>query len=207
MAGYLFHAKSGYYKWLNQSDHPEKVAYKKELEQKIAKSFHESEGTYGSPRVHKDLLDWGYSVSLKTVARFMRQMGLKATPSTPYVVTTDSSHDLPIYKNVLNRQFTVKERNQVWVSDITYIRTLEGWVYLASLMDLYSRKIVGWSTGVDMKKELTLEALNRALIARKPVKGLIHHSDRGSQYCSREYIEVLTSHHIQIQYESKRKSL
>lgn len=196
---------SGYYKWLNKHDQEpsEREKYKKEIQQQIAKSFHESEGTYGSPRIYDDLIEWGYMVSQKTVARMMKEMGLRATPNTPYVVTTDSDHDMPIYPNLLMRDFKTDEPNKVWVTDITYIRTLQGWVYLACVMDLFSRKIVGWSISDNMKKELPLEALQRAIITRQPLEGLIHHSDRGSQYCSHEYTSLLEKNKAQISMSRK----
>lgn len=196
---------SGYYKWLNQQSSPpsEKEKYRVEIDQKISKSFHESFGTYGSPRVHDDLIDWGYTISLKTVARMMREMGLKATQKEKFMVTTDSNHDLIIYPNILNRQFSAEEPNQVWVTDITYIWTLEGWVYLASVMDLFSRKIVGWSLADHMKKELAIQALNMAIIQRQPGKELIHHSDRGSQYCSHDYIDILKEKEMNISMSKK----
>lgn len=196
---------SGYYKWLKQQSSlpSEKEKYRVEIQQKISKSFHESFGTYGSPRVHDDLIDWGYTISQKTVARMMREMGLKATQKEKYVVTTDSNHDLNIYPNTLNRQFSVEEPNQVWVTDITYIWTLEGWVYLASVMDLFSRKIVGWSLADHMKKELAIQALNMAIVQRQPGKELIHHSDRGSQYCSHDYIDILKEKEMNISMSKK----
>jgi transposase InsO family protein len=196
---------SGYYKWLNQQSSPpsEKEKYRVEIQQKISKSFHESFGTYGSPRVHDDLIDWGYTISQKTVARMMREMGLKATQPEKFVVTTDSNHDLNIYPNILNRQFSAEEPNQVWVTDITYIWTLEGWVYLASVMDLFSRKIVGWSLADHMKKELAIQALNMAIIQRQPGKELLHHSDRGSQYCSHDYIGILKEKEMNISMSKK----
>lgn len=196
---------SGYYKWLKQQSSPpsEKEKYREEIKQKISKSFHESFGTYGSPRVHDDLIDWGYTISQKTVARMMSEMGLKATQKEKFVVTTDSDHDLFIYPNILNRQFSVKEPNQVWVTDITYIWTLEGWVYLASVMDLFSRKIVGWSLADHMKKELAIQALNMAIIQRQPGKELLHHSDRGSQYCSHDYIDILKEKEMNISMSKK----
>jgi putative transposase len=198
-------SKSGYYNWLRLKSSPssEKEKYWLEVKQKISKSFHESFGTYGSPRVHDDLIDWGYTISQKTVARIMREMGLKATQIEKFVVTTDSNHDFNIYPNVLDRQFNVKEPNQVWVTDITYIWTLEGWVYLSSVMDLFSRKIVGWSLNSHMKKELAIQALNMALVQRQPGKGLVHHSDRGSQYCSHEYIDILKEKEMQISMSKK----
>lgn len=196
---------SGYYKWLNQQSSPpsEKEKYRLEILQKIKKSFHESFGTYGSPRVHADLINWGYTISQKTVARLMRELGLKATQKEKFVVTTDSDHGFNIHPNLLNRQFNVEEPNQAWVSDITYIWTLEGWVYLASVMDLFSRKIVGWSLASHMKKELAIQALNMAMIQRQPGKGVIHHSDRGSQYCSHEYIDILEQKEIRISMSKK----
>lgn len=198
-------SKSGYYKWLDNKDKifPEKEAYKKEIQQKIKKSFHESGGTYGSPRVHDDLVEWGYTISQKTVARMMQELGLRATPEERYVVTTDSNHDLHIYPNLLNREFNVEEPNRVWVADITYIWTLEGWVYLSTVMDLFSRKIVGWSMDSNMKKELPLKSLNMAILRRQPTKDLIHHSDRGSQYCSNKYVKVLKGLEAQISMSRK----
>ncbi|WP_257009972.1 IS3 family transposase [Evansella halocellulosilytica] len=189
-------SKSGYYKWrqLQEQLESEKEKLKREIKQKICKSFHESEGTYGSPRVHKDLVEWGYTISKKTVGRYMKKLGLKASPEGKYIVTTtDSNHDLKVYPDLLQRDFKVEEPDRVWVSDITYVRTLEGWVYLASIMDLFSRKIVGWSMDKHMKKDLTIKALNMAFINRNPSENLIHHSDRGSQYCSKDYVDLLQS--------------
>lgn len=197
---------SGYYKWINKQNQPpsEREAYRTEIQQKISKSFHESFGTYGSPRVHADLVEWGYVISQKTVARMMNEMGLSATQKDKFVVTTDSEHDQMIYPNQLNRQFNVEEPNRVWVTDITYIWTLEGWLYLASVMDLFSRKIVGWSLASHMRKELCIQALNMAIIQRQPEKKeLMHHSDRGSQYCSNEYIELLNENEMQISMSKK----
>ncbi|WP_241657731.1 IS3 family transposase [Anaerobacillus alkaliphilus] len=199
---------SGFYKWVdkqNSSVQSEKETYKEEVKQKIKKSYHLSMGTYGSPRVHDDLVEWGYTISEKTVARLMKEMGLRAIPEEKYVVTTDSNHDLNVYPDLVKRQFNVDEPNRVWVSDITYIWTLEGWVYLASIMDLFSRKIVGWRAEAHMKKELTIQALNMALVSRQPqpTDQLIHHSDRGSQYCSNGYIDLLNKHEIQISMSRK----
>jgi len=198
-------SSSGYYKWLKKQNNPqsEKEAYRLEIQQKISKAFHESYGTYGSPRVHADLVEWGYIISQKTVARIMKEMGLKATPKEKFVVTTDSNHDLNIYPNLLDRQFDVDEPNRAWVTDITYIWTLEGWIYLSSVMDLFSRKIVGWSMASHMRKELCIQAMNMAIISRQPEEGLIHHSDRGSQYCSNDYIDILKEQKMQISMSKK----
>jgi putative transposase len=198
-------SKSGYYKWLDNKNRnqPEKKAFKKEIQQKIKKSFYESGRTYGSPRIHDDLVEWGYTISQKTVARIMRELGLRATPEEKYVVTTDSNHDLHIFPNLLNQKFGAQKPDRVWVADITYIWTLEGWVYLSSIMDLYSRKIVGWCLDKNMKKELSLKALNMALLMRQPTKDLIHHSDRGSQYCSNKYVGILRDYGIQMSMSRK----
>lgn len=198
-------SKSGYYKWLGNQNNPtaKKKAYRKEIQRKISKSFHESQGTYGSPRVHHDLVEWGCTISRKTVARLMKEMGFSAKQKEKYVVTTDSNHDLPIYPNLVKRQFNVKHPNQIWVTDITYIRTLEGWVYLSSVMDLFSRKIVGWSMDSNMKKELSIQSLNMAIVSRQPGEGLIHHSDRGSQYCSIDYTDILKAKKMQISMSKK----
>ncbi|WP_235849063.1 MULTISPECIES: IS3 family transposase [Bacillaceae] len=196
---------SGYYKWVGrQRQGPtEKEIYRQELCQKINKSFHESFGTYGSPRIHADLIEWGYTVSQKTVARLMKEMGLKATQEQAYVVTTDSNHELPLYTDLVKRNFTVDEPDRLWVTDITYIRTVQGWVYLATVMDLFSRKIVGWYMADHMRVELCSTALKMALVNRSPSEKLIHHSDRGSQYCSKEYIDLLKEEGCQISMSRK----
>ncbi|WP_404459555.1 IS3 family transposase [Oceanobacillus kapialis] len=193
-------SKSGYYKWLcrREADLTERERYREEIKQKISQSFHESFGTYGSPRVHADLIDWGYTVCQKTVARMMKEMGLRATLTEKIIITTDSNHDLPIYPNLLNQNFTVDAPNKAWVTDITYIWTIEGWLYLASVIDLFSRKMVGWSMAPNMKKELPLAALKMAIATRQPGEGLIHHSDRGSQYCSHGYMEVLKERKMEV---------
>jgi putative transposase len=205
MCNVLEVSKSGYYKWLHAQNQPqtEKETYRKEIEQKVCKSYHESQGTYGSPRVHADLVEWGYNVSQKTVARIMQELGLSASPKEKYVVTTDSNHDQKIYPNLVKRQFNVNEPNRIWVTDITYVWTLEGWVYLSTIMDLFSRKIVGWRMATHMKKELSIQTLNMAIISREPDEGLIHHSDRGSQYCSNDYTDILKENKMQISMSKK----
>jgi transposase InsO family protein len=198
-------SKSGYYKWLSESqkDQTARLGYKENLRCAIAKSYYLSRGTYGSPRIYDDLIEEGFVVSKKTVGRIMKEMGLKAILKIPYVVTTDSNHDLPVYPNLVKRNFNVNNANEVWVTDITYIRTSEGWLYLSCVMDLYSRKIVGWAIEDNMKKELVIKSMRRALITRQPSGGLIHHSDRGSQYCSTEYTAILLNSGIQISMSRK----
>lgn len=193
MCSVLDVSKSGYYKWLKQKDREPttRELYRDEVKMKIRQFFYESTGTYGARRILADLVEAGYSVSEKTVGRYMREMGLRATPIEEFVFTTDSSHSLGVYPNLLNRKFDVDQPNKVWTGDITYIWTREGWLYLAMILDLYSRLVVGWSIADNMRTELPLEALDMAIKLRKPEEGLIHHSDQGSQYASKEYISRL----------------
>ena len=156
-----------------------------------------SRETYGSPRVLAELKEQGISVSRKRVARLMQECGLSGLPRKKLfkVATTDSDHDDPIANNLLNRNFEATEPNTVWVGDITYLRTGAGFAYLAVLIDLYSRRVVGWAVADHMRTELIQEALCRALTTRNPPAGLIHHSDRGSQYASAAYREDLENAH------------
>lgn len=198
-------SRTGYYRWKARMKNPnlEKQKYKEDVCRKISKSYYESYCTYGSPRIHQDLLNWGFEISLKTVARYMREIGLGAIQSDKYMVTTDSKHDQHIYPNLVNRNFNISEPNRIWVADITYIWTSEGWLYLASIMDLYSRKIIGWSLDVHMQKDLPLQALENAYNSREVSDNLIHHSDRGAQYCSTDYVDKLLEHDIQISMSRK----
>jgi len=184
---------SGYYKWLGEKEKRNNIREEKaRMNLLIRLCFIESHETYGSPRIVEELKARGVLLCERTIGKRMKEMGLRATSKTSYVVTTDSDHQYPIYPNLLERQFMVDAPNTAWVTDITYIWTIQGWLYLASVMDLFSRKIVGWSIGATMKKELPLEALKQAIMLREPGEGLIHHSDRGSQYCSNEYTELLS---------------
>lgn len=184
---------SGYYKWSGEKEKRKQIYEKREkINQQIRNCFIESHETYGSPRIAEELKARGVLVCERTIGKRMKEMGLRATSETPYIVTTDSNHQYPIYPNLLERKFMADAPNTVWVTDITYIWTIQGWLYLASVMDLFSRKIVGWSIGNHIKKELPLEALKQAIMLRNPGEGLIHHSDRGSQYCSNDYNDLLT---------------
>lgn len=190
-------SKSGYYKWLNK-DEDECQKKKKEVMKEIRKLFFENLEVYGSPRITKELLKMNIVISERTVGRYMQEMGLRAIPVHRFIVTTDSNHNQPIYPNLLDRQFSPEEPDRTWVTDMTYIWTFEGWIYLATVMDLFSRKIIGWALAESMTKELPLLALDRALSSRNPTEKLIHHSDRGSQYTSKEYIARLEESNIQI---------
>ncbi|MDW0118832.1 IS3 family transposase [Sporosarcina thermotolerans] len=199
-------SRSGFYDWKQRpltDEWQKRQEARDALKQDISVLYHQNYGVYGSPRIHKDLLEIGHQVSESHVAALMREMGLSAEFHKMFVTTTDSDHDKFIYPNLLNRQFDVKEINKVWVTDITYIRTSDGWLYLASVMDLYSRRIVGYTIGVSMEVELVLTALKKALILRQPPDGFLHHSDRGSQYCSNEYIQLLEERNVQISMSRK----
>jgi putative transposase len=162
-----------------------------QLAVEIAAIHAETRQRYGSPRVHAELRARGQGVSRKRVARLMRHRGLAARRRRRYRVTTDSRHPFPVAANVLARQFTAPAPDAVWVTDITYIPTGEGWLYLAVILDLYSRGIVGWAMSDRITRQLTLDALGMALARRRPPRGLLHHSDRGSQYASGDYQTAL----------------
>jgi len=188
-------SRSGYYKWVHRKP-SEQEKRRKKLMKRIQHHFYAFKKRYGSHKIAEKLRQEGESVSTKTVSRLMKEMGLRSVTVKKYKATTNSKHNQPVYENVLNRQFKPDAPNKVWVADITYIATRQGWVYLASLMDLYSRKIVGWALGERMTKELVLEAFDKACMRQKPPKGLIHHSDRGSQYASTEYRARLESNQM-----------
>ena len=152
----------------------------------VAAIYTQSRGRYGSPRVHAELRESGQRTGRKRVARLMRAAGLRARKTSRYRLTTDSRHGLAIKDNLLAQRFAVLEPNTTWVTDITYLWTLEGWLYLAVILDLFSRRVVGWSMSDSLKRELALDALKMALDDRQPLPGLVHHSDRGSQYASLE---------------------
>jgi transposase InsO family protein len=159
----------------------------------VRSSFEKSDRTYGSPRIRKDLRELGHRTSEKRIARIMQENSLVAVQRRRFKVTTQSGHDFPVYPNLLDRDFAIEQPNLVWLGDITYIRTEEGWLYLAALMDLCSRRIVGWNTADRIDRWLALTALQQALRERRPAPGLIHHSDQGGQYAAYEYQRCLKS--------------
>ncbi len=189
-------SKSGYYAWRNRA--PCKRAQDNELlATKIDEVHAESRGTYGSPRVHAELVAQGFTVGRNRIARIMREDGIIGRRKPRFRLTTDSDHKLPVAKNLLDRMFTVDEPDQAWVADVTYIWTQQGWLYLAVIIDLFSRRVVGWSMADHMRTELVLDALKAALGSRLPSQaGLLFHSDRGSQYASDAYQEALDDHDI-----------
>ena len=183
-------SQSGYYAWQNR---PESSHSRMDrvLRTHIRSAFACSNGTYGSPRMVYELRDHGFYVGRRRIARLMRQDGLKARQKRRYKRTTDSYHTHPVAANVLAGDFYTDRPNQKWAADISYVWTREGWLYLAVVMDLYARRIVGWSLSDRLKQDLAIKALSQAIALRNPAPGLIHHSDRGSQYCAYAYQKIL----------------
>ena len=188
-------SRSGYYAWQKRP-----VAERRRQDQRLAlevAAIHaHSRGRYGSPRVHAELRERGQRIARKRVARLMRAAGLRARVRRRFRCTTDSKHQMAIKGNLLARRFAVSAPNTGWVTDITYLWTLEGWLYLAVVLDLYSRRVVGWSLSERLERRLVLDALGMALKQRQPSRGMLHHSDRGSQYASQEYQQLLAQHGI-----------
>ena len=166
-------------------------------------AFALSNGTYGSPRMTHELRDQGLQVGRRRTARLMRDNGLKAREKRRFKRTTDSEHAWPVAPNLIDQDFSATKANQKWGVDITYVWTREGWLYLAVVIDLFSRRVVGWSVGDRLHRSLALAALRQALAIRRPAPGLIHHSDRGSQYCSIDYQAELRRHGVQISMSGK----
>jgi len=179
-------SRSGYYAFLKRPE-SELSKRQKEVLGEIRIIHKENYEIYGAPRITAVLNNKGIHVSKGMVGRLMSKNGIKSKTVKKYKATTDSNHDLPVAENILDREFTADIRDRKWLSDITYIGTDEGWLYLAGILDLYDGAIVGWSMDVRMKKALVINALSDACIRRSPEPGLILHSDRGSQYCSAKY--------------------
>lgn len=195
-------SRSGFYAWRDRT--PSKRSLDDaELRKKIKRVHEGSRQTYGSPRVRAALAAEGARHSRKRVMKLMKQEGLQGRKPKAFQRTTDSRHAFPIAPNLLARQFDVAAPNTVWVTDITYISTKEGWLYLAAIIDLFSRRVVGWAMSEGMERELCLSALRMALQARQPPPGLIHHSDRGSQYASTDYRRLLDAHGLRCSMSRK----
>jgi putative transposase len=183
-------SRSSFYRW-------KKTGKRANRDLKLLRAIEDihkaSRKTYGSPRIFSQLKALGFKTSKSKVERLMRENKIRAKTKKKFKATTNSKHDHPIAENILNRNFSPKARNQVWAGDITYIWTGEGWLYLAVILDLFSRQVVGWSMSERMTKDLALNALRMALVKRKPPRGLIHHTDRGSQYACGAYRKLLGS--------------
>ena len=185
----------GYYDWRGRpkSDRAQKC---EALVVAIEAVHSEVKACYGSPRIHAELVIRGHACCVNTVAKLMRQRGMVAKSKRKFRCTTDSNHDRPVAENVVNREFRPVAANRTWTADITYVATGEGWLYLAAVEDLYSRRIVGWSMGERIDSRLVVDALEMALARRLPGAGLVAHSDRGSQYASEHYQRLLAGHGI-----------
>jgi len=183
-------SRSGYYAWRGRPA-SQRSREDRRLEVEIRSEFRRSRETYGSPRIHEALQRKGIRCSRKRVFRLMRQGSLRPKKVRRFRKTTQAAETHPKAPNVLNREFRAGGPDMVWAGDITYLRTLDGWLYLAVIVDLFSRRIVGWAVSTRLTQDLALSALKRALAERKARAGLLHHSDRGSQYTSRDYQEAL----------------
>ena len=195
-------SRSGYYRWCPRR----KSARAKEnqiLDFHINVIYKRHKGRAGSPKITKDLHEMGIMVSKNRVARRMKERGLRSIIRKKYRSTTDSKHSLPVAANLLQRDFSTEAPNIAWVSDITYIDTAQGWLYLAIFLDLYSRRVVGWEFSDSLSSELAVSALSKAIKNRQSGAGLIVHSDQGVQYASNDFREVIDDHHI-IQSMSKK---
>jgi putative transposase len=184
---------SGYYAWKNRRASARQLRDMVLLAH-IRAQFSTSNGTYGSPRMHFELNEEGLAVGRHRVARIMRENHLKARQKTRFKRTTDSDHGGPVAINILDQNFAADAPDEKWGVDISYVWTAEGWLYLAIVLDLFSRRIVGWAMSDRIKRNLAMEALQRAIALRNPQPGLIHHSDRGSQYCSADYQKLVQRH-------------
>jgi transposase InsO family protein len=186
-------SRAGYYAWRTRPL-SERAANDTTLVAEIREIHAEHERRCGSPRVHKELLARGHKVGRRRVARLMHEHEIFARRRRRFRVTTESKHTMPVAPNLLAREFQTDAPNKVWVTDITYVWTREGWLYLAAILDLYSRAVVGWAMSESLSRELALRALDMAVRNRRPLPGLVHHSDRGSQYASGDYQDALKAH-------------
>nr|WP_232318536.1 IS3 family transposase [Sphingomonas sp. TDK1] len=195
-------SQSGYFAW---KDRPASRRQRDDMVMlaHVRSGFALSNGTYGSPRMTRELQDDGFAIGRRRTARLMRENGLRARQKRRFKRTTDSEHAWPIAPNIIDQDFTATAPNQKWGVDISYVWTREGWLYLAVVIDLFSRRVVGWAVGDRLHRDLALAALRKALVLRRPPQGLIHHSDRGSQYCSVEYQAELRRHGIRISMSGK----
>ena len=186
-------SRGGYYAWAGRAESA-RAADDRALATEIRAAYEASRGRYGSPRVHAELRARGRRIGRKRVARLMRGMGLAARRRRRFRRTTDSRHAFPIAPNLLERNFTAEAPDRVWLADLTYIWTAQGWLYLAAVLDLYTRRVVGWAMADHLRHELTLAALDMAIVRQRPAPGLVHHADRGVQYAAHGYRARLRRH-------------
>jgi transposase InsO family protein len=188
-------SRSGYYAWRKRLPSARELANERLLTH-IQAAFEWSRNTYGYRRIHAALVNQGVGCGRNQVARLMHLAGLQGRRRRRYKITTQSRHRLPVAPNLLSRDFLATAPNQKWVSDITYVRTEQGWLFLAAILDLYARLVVGWAIEPYLTTRLTLKALRMALSRRRPLPGLLHHSDRGGQYASADYRQLLSTQNV-----------
>ena len=195
-------SQSGYFAWKNR---PASWRQRQDviLLAHVRSAFSLSNETYGSPRMTRELQDAGFAIGRRRTARLMRENGLQAREKRRFKRTTDSHHAWPVAPNIINQDFTASKPDEKWGADISYVWTRQGWLYLAVVIDLFARRVVGWAIGDRLHRELALAALRKAVAMRRPSKGLIHHSDRGSQYCSIDYQAELRRHDVCISISGK----
>ncbi len=199
-------SRGGYYAWVRRRDQPpcKREEINCQLAQAMHATFRRSRGTYGAPRIHVELNREGWACSRGRVARLMRRDGLMARRKRAYKPTTTlSRHDYPVAPNLLARRFVAGRPDEKWLCDITYLPTTEGWLYLAAVLDVYSRKVVGWAMDKRIDQELVARALRMASVHRRPAQGLLHHSDRGSQYAAHDYQQLLNAHKMVVSMSRK----
>jgi putative transposase len=195
-------SESGYFAWRSRpaSRHQREDMV---LLAQVRSAFALSNNTYGSPRMTHELRGQGLRVGRRRTARLMRDNDMKARQKRRFKLTTNSEHAFPVAPNLIDQDFTATDANQKWGADISYVWTREGWLYLAVVIDLFSRRVIGWSVGDRLHRSLALAALRQALAIRQPPPGLVHHSDRGSQYCSIDYQAELRRHGVRISMSGK----
>lgn len=186
---------SGYYRW-QRREATHRVREDRHLKQRILAIHAKTKGRYGTPRIERALHRQGIGTSRRRVGRLRRELGLEAKAAKKFKATTDSAHPHPVAPNRLERRFEAPAADRIWVGDISYVWTREGWLYLAVILDTFSRRIVGWSVSDRLERALAVGALEKALQARRPAPGLVHHTDRGSQYASHDYRDLLKSARI-----------
>ena len=202
MCRFLNVSESGYHAWRKRPPSKRALANAR-LEVEIKAAHERTRQTYGPERLQADLADNGVQVGISRIKRIRKKLGLRCRQKRKFKATTDSRHSLPVAPNLLDRKFAVAAPNKAWVTDITYIATDEGWLYLAGVKDLFNGELVGYALGNRMTQDLVKQALFRAVAAKRPGKGLIHHSDRGSQYCAHAYQKLLRQFGMQTSMSRK----
>ena len=197
-------SRSGFYRGCQRQSQPSPREQKRQrIDQDVKRAFEAAKGRSGSPRLARDLAEAGKPYNRKTIAQSQRRQGLRAKAARKFKATTNSKHNLPVAPNLMKQDFSATAPNEKWVADITYLWTDEGWLYLAVMIDLYSRHVVGWAMSKRMTAGLVCDALHMALWRRQMPMGVIVHSDRGSQYCSSDYQALITSHRLRCSMSAK----